>query len=414
MFPSSSFLILALFLAVLVPSAWGICKESDNFVFECQLWEDVAKLPVKGTVKQLIVKNASDPVVCDASTLKDFPSLSVLSVQPGPFTEIQEGCFEGLKYLQYVQIMENKVKSINLESLNRSVVERLWLDGNQLKEVQLDGIELPVLRSLGLSNNFLEEIDIKSTQLPDLRILDLSYNNLTKVSVESVSASFLKLHGNLLANLSAVQLKGKFMQMLYLSENKLTEIRSSFFAHLPRAEFVHFEKNPVKLIDLANFNVTALKCLDGSVSITRKDMERQLSIDLSWDKVEQMILSNNSLNRLDIFNFTKGPGILELLLDHNQIREVKKDDLKQLDRLVSLDMSHNKISYIEEGALDALKDLHTLSLAHNCLQGVSAESFLKLTSLFQLDLSRNIMTYFLVNGWNAAEKELSFKGYHVR
>lgn len=410
------FLLVLCSCAVLVPPILAICKESDNFVFECQFWEDVVNLSEKSTVKQLTVKNRTSSVVCDETTLAGFKNLSSINVHPGSFTELRKDCFRGLRTLEYVQFMENELTAVELESLNRSIVNRLWLDGNKLKELRFDGISLPVLRSLGLSGNLLTQIHIDTQSLPDLRILDLSFNNLTQVHVESVSLSFLKLQSNLLSNLSAENVQGKSIRMLYLSENKLTEIRGSLFAHVPRVEFVHFEGNPVKLIDLSNFNITALRCSDQQFWLTQKHRDVPLSVDVSWDRVEQLILSNNSLNRLDVFNFSSAANqsIAELLLDHNLIREIRRDDLKALRGLVSLDLSSNRISSIEDGAFEELQKLHALSLANNCIHGLSDHHFLSLTSLFTLDLSQNIMTYFVVSGWTPSNRSITLTQYHVR
>lgn len=405
---------LFIFSCAVISPCLAICKESDNFVFECELWEDVVKLPEKGTVKQLTVKNRTVSIVCDEATFREFHNLTVINVHPGGFTEIQKECFNGRTRLKYVQFMENDLKSVALDSLNRSIVERLWLNGNRLKQLNFNGISLPVLKSLDLSGNLLSNFEIATNNIPDLHILDLSFNNLTTVAVESFSLSFLKLQGNLLTDLSAESVKGKSIRMLYLSENKFTEIRGSLFANVPRVEFVHFEKNPVTRIDLSNFNVTSLRCTDQNLWLMRRQREVPLSVDVSWDQVQQLIMSNNSLDRLDVFKFSKSQKIAELLLDHNVIREIKRDDLRQLKELVAVDLSHNRISSVEDGAFEDLIKLHSLSLAYNCIHGLSDHIFLNLNSLFSIDLSKNIMTYFVISGWNSENNSVSLTQYHVR
>lgn len=406
-----------LFSFVLITPILAICKESDFFVFRCESWEDVMNLSQKPTISQLAV-NGTGPswsLVCDEKTLKDFRDLSIIYVSPGSFSSIDKDCFMGLKALRYVQFIENALSSVALDSLNGSIVERLWLDGNKLKELKFDNITLPVLRSLGLSINLLTEISIDPTSLPDLQILDLSFNNLTKVNVESLTLSYLKLRGNLLTELSADNIKGKSVRMLYLSENKLTEIRGPLFANVPRVEFVHFEKNPIKLIDFSNFNITSLRCTDKLMWMSKRNRNAPLSVDVSWDQVQQLILSNNSLDRLDIFQFApENQTIGELRLDHNLIREIRRPDLKPFTGLVVVDLSNNRINSIEDGAFEGLLKLHSLSLANNCIHGMSDHMFQGLNSLFALDLSQNIMTYFVVTGWNSMNNSISLTQYHVR
>lgn len=399
------------FVSASLISVQAICKESDHFVVECQLWEDVLKLPEKSSVSQLGVKNWTESVICDDSTLREFTNLTVYNVHHGGFTEIQKECFRGLRN---VEIMENKVTSVALDSLNGTIVERLWLDGNKLKELSFQGIKLPVLRSLGLSANYLEHFEIETENVPDLRILDVSFNNLTKVSVESVSLSFLKLQSNLLTELSAENVRGKSIRMLYLSENKLTEIKGSLFDNVPGVEYVHLEKNPVKLIDFSLFNLTGILCTDQMIRLEKKSRQVALKVDVSWDLVQQLILNDNSVSRLDVFNFSAPQAIAELQVRHNLIREIKRDDLKLLPGLIALDLSDNRISSIEDGAFEGLKKLHSLSLAGNCIHGLSDHMFLHLNSLFTIDLSRNIMTYFVVSGWNPANNSISLTQYHVR
>lgn len=413
-FPKMSSLVkILIFLFVIVSPAVAICKESDNFEFECQFWEDVVKLPEKPTVKHLVVKNHSVEMICDGATFQQFRNLTVLNIHPGGITEIQSECFNGLTGLEYVQIMENKVKKIALDSLNGSIVERLWLDTNLIAEINFDRIILPILRSLGLSGNRLTDFSINTNNVPDLRILDLSFNNLTTVNVESISLSFLKLQGNLLADLKADNVRGKFIRMLYLSENKLTEIRGSLFDNVPRVEFVHFEKNPVKLIDFSQFNITALLCTDQMIRLTKKNREAPLSVDVTWDEVQQLILSRNAIDRLDVFNFSEPVKVGELQMDSNSIREIKRGDLVSFKELIALNLTSNRISTIEEGAFEGLTKLHTLDLANNCIHGMSDHMFLNMNSLFKVDLSRNIMTYFVVPGWTPAENSIVLTRYHV-
>lgn len=405
--------ILIFLLAIVSPTV-AICKESDNFEFECQFWEDVVKLPDKSTVKHLVVKNHSVEMICDGSTFEQFRNLTVLNIHPGGITEIQSGCFDGLKGLEYVQIMENKVKNLALDSLNGSIVERLWLDGNLIGKINFDRIVLPILRSLGLSGNRLTDFTIHTDNAPDLRILDLSFNNLTTVNVESISLSFLKLQGNLLTELTAEDVRGKFIRMLYLSENKLPEIRGSLFDNVPRVEFVHFEKNPVKLIDFSQFNITALLCTDQMIRLTKKNREAPLSVDVTWDEVQSLILSGNAIDRLDVFNFSVPVKVGELQMDSNSIREIKRGDLVSFQELIVLNLTSNRISFVEDGAFEGLAKLHTLDLANNCIHGVSDHMFLNMDSLFKVDFSRNIMTYFVIPGWTPADNAIVITRYHVR
>lgn len=405
-----------LLLSCAIQSILAICKESDYFVFECQFWEDVVKLPEKSSISELVVTNRTLAVACDETTFRGFNNLTILTVHPGGFTDIHPNCFDGLRTLKNVEIMENQLTSVSLASLNGSLVERLWLHGNLLRNLSFHGMRLPVLRSLGLSSNYLDHIEITTESLPDLRILDLSFNNLTSVSVEGDSLSFIKLQSNLLTELTADNIKGPSIRMLYLSENKLTEIRGSLFANVPRVEFVHFEKNPVQLIDFSHFNMTSIRCSDQMILLTKRHRQAApLSVDVSWERVQALILTNNSLDRLDVFDFSAAKATLaELRMDRNVVREIKRDDLQQLTGLIVLDLSYNRISSIEDGAFEGLQKLHSLSLAHNCIHGLSDHMFMLSYSLYALDLSHNIMTYFIVSGWNPANTSISLTQYHVR
>lgn len=403
-----------LFACAIIHVIHAICNEKDDFQFECQFWEDVEKLTQKSSIKELIVKNHTVEMICDESTFRDFQNLTIITIHPGAFTEIQADCFKGLKKLEYVQIMENQVEEIKLDSLNGSVVERLWLDGNKIEEIDVSGVFLPILRSFSLSGNRLKEFTVKTDNVPDLRILDLAYNNLTKVNVDSISLSFLKLQHNLLTELTPEMVKGKMIRMLYISENKLTEIHGKMLDNVPLVEFVHLEKNPINLIDFSNFNATSILFADNSIRLVKVNRKTPLSIDVTWDQVHRLILSNNSLNRLDMFNFTRAFVLAEAQLDGNKIREIKRDDVKQLTELIVLNLSRNRISSIEDGAFEMLKKLHNLNLADNCIHGLSDHLFSNLNSLYSMDLSKNIMTYFVVSGWLPDNQSISLTRYHVR
>ncbi|KAK9399767.1 decorin [Crotalus adamanteus] len=135
-----------------------------------------------------------------------------LGTNPLKSSGVENGAFQGMKKLSYIRISDTNITSIP-KGLPVSLTE-LHLDGNKISKIDTDSLsELPNLAKLGLSYNRIASVENGSlTNVPHLRELHLDNNELAKVP----------------AGLG----EHKYIQVVYLHNNKIAAIGPNDFCPL--------------------------------------------------------------------------------------------------------------------------------------------------------------------------------------
>ncbi|XP_028374660.1 leucine-rich repeats and immunoglobulin-like domains protein 1 isoform X1 [Phyllostomus discolor] len=238
-------------------------------------------------------------------------------------------------------------------------------------------------RSLNLSYNRLSEIDPSGFEdLPNLQEVYLNNNELTAIPSLGVASSHivsLFLQHNKIRNVEGSRLKAYLsLEVLDLSWNNITEMRSTCFLYGP----------PIKELNLVSNRISTLEsgAFDG--------LSRSLLT---------LRLSKNRITQLPVKAF-KLPRLTQLDLNRNRIRLIEGLTFQGLDSLEVLKLQRNNISKLTDGAFWGLSKMHVLHLEYNSLVEVNSGSLYGLTALHQLHLSNNSISRISRDGWSFCQK----------
>ncbi|KAM9681359.1 leucine-rich repeats and immunoglobulin-like domains protein 1 isoform 3-T3 [Dama dama] len=234
-----------------------------------------------------------------------------------------------------------------------------------------------------LSYNKLSEIDPAGFEdLPNLQEVYLNNNELTAIPSLGTASSHiisLFLQHNRIRSVEGSQLKAYLsLQVLDLSANNITEIRSTCFPH----------GLPLKELNLASNRISTLEsgAFDG--------LSRSLLT---------LRLSKNRITQLPVKAF-KLPRLTQLDLNRNRIRLIEGLTFQGLDSLEVLRLQRNNISKLTDGAFWGLARMHALHLEYNSLVEVNSGSLYGLTALHQLHLGNNSISRIHRDGWSFCQK----------
>ncbi|XP_035886889.1 leucine-rich repeats and immunoglobulin-like domains protein 1 isoform X3 [Phyllostomus discolor] len=214
------------------------------------------------------------------------------------------------------------------------------------------------------------------------RSLYLNNNELTAIPSLGVASSHivsLFLQHNKIRNVEGSRLKAYLsLEVLDLSWNNITEMRSTCFLYGP----------PIKELNLVSNRISTLEsgAFDG--------LSRSLLT---------LRLSKNRITQLPVKAF-KLPRLTQLDLNRNRIRLIEGLTFQGLDSLEVLKLQRNNISKLTDGAFWGLSKMHVLHLEYNSLVEVNSGSLYGLTALHQLHLSNNSISRISRDGWSFCQK----------
>uniref|UniRef100_A0A4X1VFF2 Leucine rich repeats and immunoglobulin like domains 1 n=1 Tax=Sus scrofa TaxID=9823 RepID=A0A4X1VFF2_PIG len=213
------------------------------------------------------------------------------------------------------------------------------------------------------------------------RSLNLSYNKLSEIDPAGFEdlPNLQEVQHNRIRSVEGSQLKAYLsLEVLDLSSNNITEIRSTCFPH----------GLPLKELNLASNRISTLEsgAFDG--------LSRSLLT---------LRLSKNRITQLPVKAF-KLPRLTQLDLNRNRIRLIEGLTFQGLDSLEVLKLQRNNISKLTDGAFWGLARMHVLHLEFNSLAEVNSGSLYGLTALHQLHLSNNSISRINRDGWSFCQR----------
>ncbi|XP_073900271.1 leucine-rich repeats and immunoglobulin-like domains protein 1 isoform X2 [Castor canadensis] len=213
------------------------------------------------------------------------------------------------------------------------------------------------------------------------RSLNLSYNKLSEIdpAVFEDLPNLQEVQHNKIRSVEGSQLKPYLsLEVLDLSSNNITEIRSTCFPHGLHIRELNLASNRIGTLELGAF--------DG--------LSRSLLT---------LRLSKNRITQLPVKAF-KLPRLTQLDLNRNRIRLIEGLTFQGLDSLEVLKLQRNNISKLTDGAFWGLSKMHVLHLESNSLVEVNSGSLYGLTALHQLYLSNNSISRIHRDGWSFCQK----------
>ena len=213
---------------------------------------------------------------------------------------------------------------------------------------------------------------VKMREVAEIRVLDLSHKVIDKLQ----PGDFVGLDN---------------LTFLALNNNYLEEIPDGLFAPLPNLEELRLENNSLtrlddksldglqnslkKLIvrnnDLSTLIVEKFRYLKTLSAYSNKlGLGSGLSFLIELPELENLFLSGNELNSVDIDNFYNLPKLKDLDLSFNHLQMII-DFRERFPLLENLDLGHNRIRLIPEGLL--FSGVETISLNDNQIFSLPGE-----------------------------------------
>ncbi|KAJ1520527.1 hypothetical protein ONE63_003648 [Megalurothrips usitatus] len=286
--------------------------------------------------------------------------------------------FGNMPHLTWLDLSVNELLEIDFDTFRNSRnLQVLYLARNYLSDLPGELFRaLSQLRLVDVSHNRLRSLPDNLWSEPCTERVDLSDNQLSRLPVNSFSpaaaATLVEwdLSHNYLVALHAPEMLGRFrsLQLLDLSNNRLTQLEDAPFSALPRLAILDLSHNPELRLEAR--------------SRTFQSMQESL-LDLR--------LSNISLHQVPELPL---PALQALRLSHNLLVQLPPEMATSLTGLRRLDLSFNGLPQVPLVATQ-LPQLRRLNLAGNPITVLSNTSLLGgAERLRELDLRRLPLQHF--------------------
>ncbi|KAK2505777.1 hypothetical protein MC885_018349 [Smutsia gigantea] len=336
--------------------------------------------------------------------------------------KIDERAFWGLENLTLLNLVENKIQSVNNSFEGLSNLVTLLLSHNQITHIHKNAfVPLVKLKHLSLARNRLTDFSniLEAVQhLPHLEYLDLTNNSIISLdhSPRSLGSLIqLNLQGNKLMGLNFSALSLPNLTTLDVSQNNHQVIRNVHLETLPQLRSLNLSGTLVTLemlqakhlqnlreMDLSNwelrgshFNFSVVCHLLRNLPILEALVFRKNATDAggikhltSCTRLLSLDLSqNNDLVHLNDSEFDAMPSLQRLNLNKCQLSFVNNRTWGALLNLIALDLSHNRFKSFPNFAFSPLRNLQSLSLSRNPITELNNLAFYGLHSLKALNLA---------------------------
>ncbi|XP_032428894.1 podocan isoform X1 [Xiphophorus hellerii] len=309
---------------------------------------------------------------------------------------LEDEGFEMLEELAYLYLANNKLSSAP-RVLPPSLVSADFA-ANQLSRIYPYTFgHKPKLRSVYLHNNKLTDEGLPNNMFnasDTLEILTIS-SNFLRVVPSNLPSSLLRLHlkSNRLEKIPAGAFEDlRNLRELYLQNNLLTNdgMDNETFSQLSNLEYLDLSNNNLSVVPmglprnlvLLHLEKNAIRSIPGDALISVRNIEYLLlhNNKLRSRSIHPMAFQGlKKLHTLHLYNnlLERVPRGLPrraktLMLLHNFVSEIGRNDLSLLYTLTELNLSYNKLTNtkIHRDAFRKLRILETLDLSGNALHAI--------------------------------------------
>ncbi|XP_060685775.1 podocan [Hemiscyllium ocellatum] len=244
---------------------------------------------------------------------------------------------------------------------------RLHLKDNKLEKIPKGAFDhLSNLRELYLHNNYITNDGIDNEtfwKLSSLEYLDLSSNNLTQIP-RGLPRNIVLLH---------------------LEKNAIKSIPSSWLTQIKNLEYLLLHNNKIKAKAIHPLAFKGLKKLH-TFHLYNNMLER-IPSGLPR-RVKTLMLLHNQITEISRNDFAYSYFLIELNLSYNKLTSPKihPEAFRKMRLLESLDFSGNNLNVVPSGLP---KNLHVLRLKENEINSIPDGSLSGMTKLKELFLSNN-------------------------
>lgn len=264
---------------------------------------------------------------------------------------------------------------------NRStVIYRLMFRGSNFPKVHdyvFLGLDVQHLTMSKTNISVVEESSLR-TLAHTLQTLDLSYNNLRTVPTAALehlqNLSFLNLNYNMIKILGQAAFSGlRALERLSLYDNRMQHIEENAFSGTGyKLDRLNLGKNHLEdvpnLQSLSKLQVLTLS--ENRISRIRPGSFKGLRI------LDMLLLENNRITSLEANVFSELPILNSLNVKHNEISNISERAFAGIEsNLEWLELGHNRLDHIPSHALLPLHNLRQLDLDSNRIVDVPEDAF---------------------------------------
>ena len=171
------------------------------------------------------------------------------------------------------------------------------------------------------------------------------------------------------------------------SQNKLRSFPNSYFEKVPEILILNLTRNNFRKVPQALQNRITL--LQLSVSYNRRFELGSNSPFVKMTKLQLLLLNHCDIKHLRV-NIFKGLEKLDTLrLDNNKISLIEPGVFENTPSLKALNLGNNKLKTLTSEYFAGLKDLLILNVGRNFIEEIPADCFKNMPNLKSLSLERN-------------------------
>ncbi|XP_075963590.1 podocan isoform X1 [Anarhichas minor] len=319
--------------------------------------------------RQLSLQNNKIAVIT-VEHISHLHQLETLNLQNNWLTTngLEDEGFEMLEELAYLYLANNKLNSAP-KVLPPSLVSADFA-ANQLTRIYPYTFgHKPKLRSVYLHNN----------KLTDAGLPDHTFNGSYNLEILTMSSNFLRVVPRNLPS---------SLYRLHLKSNKLEKIPEGAFDNLPNLRELYLQNNLLSNEGMDNETFSQLSSLEyldlsnNNLSVVPKGLPRNLVL---------LHLEKNSINSIPGDALASVRKLEYLLLHNNKLRSrsIHPTAFQGLKKLHTLHMYNNLLERVPRGLPKRAK---TLMMLHNFITEISRNDLSLLYSLTELNLSYNKLT----------------------
>lgn len=319
-------------------------------------------------------------------------SFSQISLASNDITEITPELLNDLpSSIKTINLIYNKIKIINNNTIENNHLKRILLGFNELNEIQDNAFSRTKIIEIFISDNKLDNLGFVKTLPSSIVSLNLGNNLLTNIPDNIFSnlekLMFLPLYNNQLISINEKSLEGLTSLLdLLLDNNKIEKIDSNAFSSLKNIKSINLHNNKIEVLNDGLFK--DLNPIDINLSRNKiKNITKYTLDGLSSSSLRDLYLNSNDIEYIEAESFNKVPRrildlgnnkikkilpgtfnlryLKELHLENNLLTAIDGNSFIGLPKLRHLHLSSNKISNIKKGSMKYLRSIFTISLASN-------------------------------------------------
>ena len=179
------------------------------------------------------------------------------------------------------------------------------------------------------------------------------------------------------------------LQVLYLDENKLSEIPKNISIHLPQLKVLSMRKN----------NIKSLMNIQDAHNLWKIDLTENYIAGLDDDKgkpglknlryLEEINLSNNNILKISTNSFQDLKNLKTLNVSFNQLKSLPSKLFTRNKQLNSIDFSYNLINTIKKDIFDGVYKLRHISFESNKFNILPVQIFTQLDETKKVNFLKN-------------------------